>query len=560
MSNVNVTALIIFIVLFALVTVLGFIAANWRRGDLNQLHEWGLGGRRFGTIVSWFLLGGDLYTAYTFVAVPALIFASGAIGFFAVPYTIIVYPFIFIVMPRLWSVARKHGYVTPADFVRGRFDSSTLALVIALTGILATMPYIALQLVGIQVVLAGLGLSFSGSILGVPLNDMPLIIAFVILAAYTYTSGLRAPAMIALVKDLLIYVTVIVAVIVIPIQLGGYGHIFTLTLQHQAAVKAAIAHPTPGVKTPAPFSVLLAPPTATSMGTYGAYATLALGSALALFLYPHSVTGVLAANSRKVIKRNAALLPAYSFVLALIALFGYMAIAAGVTKNPAFTANFKQYGGTFAVPALLLQSFPAWFVGIAFAAIAIGALVPAAIMAIAAANLFTRNIYREYFRKNPSPGEEASVAKLVSLIVKFGALFFILYLGTQNALNLQLLGGIWILQTFPSIIIGLYTRFLHRYALLIGWAAGMITGTYMAYMQHSAATAHFASSVFPLQLGGYTAAGYAAFYALIVNLVVTVVLSLIFNAVKVPQGSDQTSSTDYDHEPEPELVSIGSEH
>lgn len=560
MSNVNVTALIIFIALFALVTVLGFIAARWRAGDLNQLHEWGLGGRRFGTVVSWFLLGGDLYTAYTFVAVPALIFASGAIGFFAVPYTIIVYPFIFIVMPRLWSVARKHGYVTPADFVRGRYDSSTLALVIALTGILATMPYIALQLVGIQVVLAGLGLSFSGSFLGVPLNDMPLIIAFVILAAYTYTSGLRAPAMIALVKDLLIYLTVIVAVIVIPIQLGGYGHIFTAALNHQAAVKAAIAHPTPGVKTPGPFAVFLTPPTATSMGTYGAYATLALGSALALFLYPHSVTGVLASNSRKVIKRNAALLPAYSFVLALIALFGYMAIAANVSKNPAFAANFKQYGGTFAVPALLLQSFPAWFVGIAFAAIAIGALVPAAIMAIAAANLFTRNIYREYFRKNPSPGEEASVAKLVSLIVKFGALFFILYLGTQNALNLQLLGGIWILQTFPSIIIGLYTRFLHRYALLLGWAAGMITGTYMAYVQSSAATAHFASSVFPLHLGGYTAAGYAAFYALIANLVVTVVLSLIFNAVKLPQGTDQTASVDYEHEPEPELVGIGAEH
>src|SRR5487761_2770557 len=204
MSNVNVTALVIFIALFALVTILGFVAANWRRGDLSQLHEWGLGGRRFGTVVSWFLLGGDLYTAYTFVAVPALIFASGAIGFFAVPYTIIVYPFVFIVMPRLWSVARKHGYVTPAAY-----GSSTLALVIALTGILATMPYIALQLVGIQVVLAGLGLQFTGSLLGVPLGDLPLILAFIILAAYTYTSGLRAPAMIALVKDALIYITVI---------------------------------------------------------------------------------------------------------------------------------------------------------------------------------------------------------------------------------------------------------------------------------------------------------------------------------------------------------------
>ena len=560
MSNVNVTALVIFIALFALVTVLGFIAANWRRGDLNQLHEWGLGGRRFGTVISWFLLGGDLYTAYTFVAVPAAIFATGAINFFAVPYTIIVYPFVFVVMPRLWSVARKHGYVTPADFVRGRYDSSGLALVVALTGILATMPYIALQLVGIQVVLAGLGLSFTGSFLGMPLNDLPLVIAFIILAAYTYTSGLRAPAMIALVKDLLIYITVIVAVIVIPIQLGGYGHIFTAAIQHQTAVKAAIAHPVPGTKAPAPFGVILAPPTSASLGQFGAYATLALGSALALFLYPHSVTGVLASNSRKVIKRNAALLPAYSFVLALIALLGFMAIAAGVSKDPQFTANFKQYGGTFAVPALFLHSFPAWFVGIAFAAIAIGALVPAAIMSIAAANLFTRNIYREYFRKNPGEGEEAAVAKVASLVVKFGALFFIIYLGTQNALNLQLLGGVWILQTFPSIIIGLYTRFMHRYALILGWLAGMATGTYMAYTQSSAVTKHFGSSVFPLHLGSFTAAGYAALYALIVNLVVAVVFSVIFNLAKVPAGKDTVAASDFVMEPAPELVGVGAEH
>ncbi len=546
MSNVNVTALVVFIVLFALVTVLGFIAANWRRGDLNQLHEWGLGGRRFGTVVSWFLLGGDLYTAYTFVAVPAAIFAGGAVSFFAVPYTIIVYPFVFVVMPRLWSVARKHGYVTPADFVRGRYDSGLLALAVALTGILATMPYIALQLVGIQVVLAGLGLSFSGSFLGLPLNDLPLVLAFIILAAYTYTSGLRAPAMIALVKDLLIYITVIVAIIVIPMQLHGYGAIFHAALQHQTAVKG--------------FAITLKPPTSVSLGTYGAYATLALGSALALFLYPHSITGVLASNSRKVIKRNAALLPAYSFVLGLIALFGYMAIAAGVAKNPAFAANFKLYKGTFAVPALLLQSFPDWFVGVAFAAIAIGALVPAAIMSIAAANLFTRNIYREYFRKNPSNGEEASVAKLTSLIVKFGALFFILYLGTQNALNLQLLGGIWILQTFPAVIIGLYTRYLHRYALLLGWLAGMGVGTYMAYTQASLATPHFGSSVYPLHLGTFTAAGYAALYALVINLVVAVVFSVIFNLVKLPSGNDATSAEDYEAEPAPELVAVGAEH
>src|ERR1700755_887606 len=152
--HIKTTQLVIFIVLFALVSVLGFVAARWRRPDsMNHLDEWGLGGRSFGGWVTWFLLGGDLYTAYTFVAVPALVFGAGATGFFAVPYTIVVYPMVFLVAPRLWSVAHRHGYVTAADFVRGRHGSSTLALVIALTGIIATMPYIALQLVGIEAVI-----------------------------------------------------------------------------------------------------------------------------------------------------------------------------------------------------------------------------------------------------------------------------------------------------------------------------------------------------------------------------------------------------------------------
>ena len=149
--------------------MLGFVAARWRRAELDHLDEWGLGGRKFGTVVTWFLLGGDLYTAYTFIAVPALVFGAGAIGFFALPYTIMVYPLIFVVMPRLWSVCRANGYVTPADFVRGRYGSRHLGLIMALTGLLATMPYIALQLVGMQIVLGALGVE----------GDWPLIIAFV---------------------------------------------------------------------------------------------------------------------------------------------------------------------------------------------------------------------------------------------------------------------------------------------------------------------------------------------------------------------------------------------
>ena len=491
---IDIVALSVFIALFVLVTVLGFIAANWRRGDLDLLHEWGLAGRRFGTVVTWFLLGGDLYTAYTFIAVPALVFGTGATGFFALPYTIIVYPFVFVVMPRLWSVARRHHYITAADFVRGRYESRGLALAVAFTGILATMPYIALQLVGIQVVLAAMGIQ----------GDAPLVIAFVILAAYTYFSGLRAPAMIALVKDVIIYITVIAAVVVVPIKLGGFGNIFAAVPQQK---------------------LLLSP------GQFSAYSTLALGSALALFMYPHSVTGVLSSNSRVAIKRNAALLPAYSFLLGLIALLGFMGIAANIQP-------VAPYGAQWIVPGLFLEMFPSWFVGFAFAAIAIGALVPASIMSIAAANLFTRNIYREYFRRRLTDREESNIAKLTSLVVKFGALVFIIFLPTQYAINLQLLGGVWIIQTLPAIVVGLYTRWLHRWALLIGWAVGMLTGTAMAVSQNF-------TSVYPLPLFGATVPGYAALYALIVNLVVAVVLTWVFNAMTVSAGNDETAEIDY---------------
>jgi solute:Na+ symporter, SSS family len=509
----NWTAIIVFVLLFGAVTVLGFAAAHWRRGDLDILNEWGLAGRRLGTVVVWFLLGGDIYTAYTFIAVPALVFGAGAIGFFALPYTIIVYPLVFLILPRMWSVAHKHNFITAGDFVQGRYGNRWLALAVAMTGIVATMPYIALQLLGLQVVIGAMGVGTVGVY-----GDLPLIIAFVILAAFTYTSGLRAPAMIAVVKDTLIYITILAMVIVIPIELGGYGKMFAMI---------------------PPAKLLLAGPKDGNLGQFSAYATLALGSAFALFLYPHTMTGVFSASSREVIRRNAAYLPAYSFMLGLLALTGFMALALGVDKLPEFAPQFAQYGSNFAVPALILHTFPDWFAGVAFAAIGIGGLVPAAIMSIAASNLFTRNIYVQFIRPNCTPKQEAQNAKIVSLIVKFGALLFIIFLPLQYAIQLQLLGGIWISQTIPAVIVGLYTRWFNPWALIIGWAAGLISGTWMA------ASLSFQSAVFPLAVDGFTVPGYAALYALGINFVVSIVFSLLLNQIRAAHGTDQTTAADY---------------
>src|SRR4051794_35960307 len=523
-DNVNGTELAVFTALFLLVTVLGFVASRWRRAEsLEHLDEWGLGGRNFGAWITWFLVGGDLYTAYTFVAVPALIYGAGATGFFAVPYTIIVYPMVFLVAPRLWSVSHRHGYVTPADFVRGRHGSSSLALVIALTGIVATMPYIALQLVGIEAVLKAMGIT----------GSWPLWIAFIILAAYTYQSGLRAPALIAFVKDTLIYLVVIVAVLYIPHKLGGWDAIFS------AADKKFAGTPPPP-DGPADGTLLAS---ASPLG----YSTLALGSAMALFLYPHSVTGVLASRSRDTIKKNMAALPAYSFVLGLLALLGYMAIAAGVTPTTS-GLNGKPDSNTV-VPLLFDKMFSDWFAGVAFAAIAIGALVPAAIMSIAAANLFTRNIYKEYLKRDATPQQEAKVSKLASLVVKLGALVVIITLDPQFSIDLQLIGGVVILQTLPAIVFGLYTRWFHRWALLAGWAAGMLAGFWMLYDIANPLTGkqHFAGSQWALSRWGFDTkyTVYVGILAVAINAAVCLVVSAVLRAAKAPDTPDATVEADY---------------
>ena len=483
-GNVDPVALAVCLFFFALVTVMGFVASRWRRAeDPAHLDEWGLGGRKFGAWVTWFLVGGDFYTAYTVIAVPALVYAVGAYGFFALPYTIVVYPFVFAVMPKLWQLAKDNNYVTAADVVHGAYKSRPLELAVAITGVIATMPYIALQLIGMEVVLKALGLK----------GEWPIIIAFVILALYTYSAGLRAPALIAFVKDIMIYIVVIAAVAIIPIKLGGYGAVFDAA---EAAFKAKGAG-----------GILLAP------AQFSAYATLALGSALAAFMYPHTLTGIFASSGVNTIRKNAAFLPAYTLLLGLLALLGYMAYA----------ANIKVTSNNDVVPVLFQTLFPNWFAGFAFAAIAIGALVPAAVMSIGASNLFTRNFWKAYVNPAVTPAGEAQVAKVTSLVVKLGALLVIEFLPTQFALDLQLLGGLWILQTLPSLVFLLYTRWFSSTALLAGWAVGIIGGSWVSWSNGLKPLA-------AVPLGGVSYQVYVGILALVANILVAVVVNLVVPA------------------------------
>ncbi|HYK53091.1 MAG TPA: sodium:solute symporter, partial [Candidatus Eremiobacteraceae bacterium] len=335
---------------------------------------------------------------------------------------------------------------------------------------------------------------------------------FAILAAYTYRGGLRAPALVAVVKDVLIYVTVITAIIVIPAKLGGFEHIF-------AAAQTSLA------AAPKAASTILAP------AQFSAYVTLAIGSGLALVMYPHVMTATVSASSPNVIRRNMALLPAYSILLGLLALFGYMAHAAGL--HPASPND--------TVPDLLRAMFPSWFFGVCLAAIGIGALVPAAIMSIAAANLYTRNIHRVPPGVPLAGREETAVAKFASLVVKTGALLAVLLLPAQYSLYYQLFAGALILQTFPAIVIGLYTRWFHRVALFSGWAVSVVLAIWMIVANNFAST-------FPLTIAGTTVVAYGALWAFAANIIISVVGTFILDAMKIPRGTDHTSPADYEEE------------
>ena len=237
-------------------------------------------------------------------------------------------------------------------------------------------------------------------------------------------------------------------------------------------------------------------------------------------------------------------LPAYTLMLGLLALLGYMAIAAGVTP-------IGDDPNTI-VPVLFNDQFPDWFAGIAFGAIAIGALVPAAIMSIAAANLFARNVYKEYLRKDATAKQEARAARIASILVKAGALVVVLALAPQFSIDLQLIGGVLILQTLPALVLGLWKTIAHRWALLAGWAVGLLTGLLMVYDTPNPATGkeHFGGAQYALSNFGIDTEVtlYTGIIALAANLLVVIVGSLVLRALRAPDGEDLTQPRDYEAE------------
>ena len=480
-----------FVSLFLLFIILGFYGKYWRKGNLNHVHEWALAGRKLGTTLVFFLIGADLYTAYTFVAVPSGMFAKGPLYFFAVPYVALTFAVALLTMPKLWSISRERGYITASDFVKDRFGSVTLSILIAITGIVAELPYIALQIVGMQSVLT---VMLAGTSNAETVGEISLLIAFIILAAFTYTSGLRGATLTAIFKDILIWITVIGVIVIIPISIGGFGVAFDNAKSNYVTLSSSLVP---------------------------AYATLILGSALALYLYPHAINGVLSAESAHKLRVSTALLPLYGVGLAIMALMGILIYSVPTAMN--FLSSFPESSrGILVVPSLILYSMPGWFAGVALLGIFIGGLVPAAIMAMAQANLLTRNIIKE-IKPDLPPNSEIRITKISSTIFKFVALGFVFVIPATYSISLQLLGGIIIVQILPAVLFGLYVKSLRKEPLIVGLITGIFSGVLMLELANNfgAPTSSLLQSTFgPL---------YIAVIALAFNLLISFIGSAILN-------------------------------
>jgi SSS family solute:Na+ symporter len=527
----------VFVVLLVTMIAVGFAASRWRRPKtMHSLEEWGVGGRAFGNWVTWFLLGGASYTAYTFIAIPSLTFATGSFGFFAMPFAICTLPLVFVASTRIWSVSHAHGFVSGAEFARARFGSRTVGTLVAIVGIVATMPYIAVQLVALQAVFKVIGIN----------GEWPLLISLGLISITTFRSGLRAPALLSIAKDILLVWLLLSAVLVVAMS-GGWSSTFAaaqLRFDHDGLPISNILLPHPTIYT---------------------YTSLAVGSALSIFAYPHALLGILSAKDRATVRRNAAALPIYTLALGFMALLGIFAVAKNVFP---VDSDIPQGGHNIGdlntiTPMVFHNLFPAWCAGIAYATLAIAALIPAAIMSIAAANLFTRSIYCEFIRPRARAEEEARVGQWASLGVKLGAVAVLFLIRPEYTADLQSIGGVIILQTLPAVFFGLWTGWFHRWAVVGGMLGGLALSVYMLYLTPAVAAdgktitqAHYGSANFPLILAHINSplVIYTGVITLVFNLGIVIVGTAVFKLVRVPANVDLTRKTDYEADADDEAL------
>jgi len=431
----NLTALLITTFIVLTVVLIGFIAGR-DKANRSSVEEWSVGGRRFGPLLVWLLVGADLYTAYTFLGLTSTAFSSGSVAFFAIPYTVIAFALSYFYLPKLWKVSKSHKLTTLADYAKVRFDSRFLSLLIAIVGVFMLIPYIDLQLAGIQDTLVVAGTGYINV-------QVVVIVSFFLVGLYTFFSGIKGPTYTAIIKDILVWVIMLFLVVSIPIiHFGSWGSMIDKLV----------------TETPELLTI-------STTGERGLpwFFTASLISGLALFMWAHAITGVFTAKSADTLRKNAIFLPLYNIVLILVIFLGFAA----------FLVLPEGSDPRFALLNLIQVSYGGVVQGLAYSTIALASLIPCSIMAIGASNLFANNIYRDFINPDVKPAKLLMITRSMVFVVIGLALVFGMLFPTA-LVSLQLLGVSGMVQIFPAIVFSLFWRNQSKEATTIGLIVGLL--------------------------------------------------------------------------------------
>lgn len=472
-------------VIFAIVFLgagIGFRAGAHHKMNLEQ---WTVGGRGFGSVLMYLLMAGEVYTTFSFLGASGWAYSRGGPTLYILAYVTLAYVGSFYFLPQIWEVGRRFRLQTQSDFFGQRYGSKYLAAFASLVGVACIVPYLQVQLTGLGIIVEVA--SFDG------IGRTPaMLIAVALIAAFVFTSGVRAVAWVSILKDALMLLAAVSIGIIVPhIYFGGIGPMFA------ALARVKPAH-------------LVMPGATTDLG-HSWYISTVLLTSLGLYMWPTNFGATFTAKSSNTLRRNAVVMPLYTITLAFIFFAGFTA----------FLVIPGLKDGDLSMLTIVRQSFPAWFLGLVGGAGALTAMVPASILILTAATLFAKNLYRPIFAPAMTDDQVARLSKMMVMVMSLISLYFAIYSST-TLVSLLLLGYAGVTQFFPGVVLGLYWKRV----TMVGVFAGLITGVAIVAFLFLTKRDPFAGLN-------------AGFLGLCVNFIVTVVFSLL--SPFQPSGFDEAT-------------------
>lgn len=428
-------ALLVIASFFLVALAAGVLA---RRGKVMSLSEWAVANRGFGTLISFILLAGEVFSTYSFLGATGWAYGRGAPTFYYLGCASLAFVIGYWTLPRLWEFAQKRGLISFSDFFQARFESQALGIVVAATALLAMVPLLVIQL-------KGLGIIVSEGSYGAISEHAAIWIGLGLMVLYIVISGIRGAATVAVIKDVTIFALAVFLAVYLPLHyFGGYTHMF-------AAIVA---------QKPTHFEL---PQHGLNLSWYNSTIILVT---LGYYLYPYTFTSIYAAKSADAVRKNAIGLPVYQMLITCMYLVGFAAILV--------VPDLKGADADLALFRIAKLTFDPWFVGVIGGVGLLTAVVPGAMVLLNASTMFAKNVVGPQL---PARSRDPWTARIARIFVPLYALVavYALFASGIEMVPLALLASNLLCQLFPSFAMGVFSdRKLSAPAAIAGIASGYV--------------------------------------------------------------------------------------